>query len=124
MLWPKVRLIPADVSTPMNKDYFHNMKAQAWWALRQRFYKTFRAVTEGIKYDVSELICLPSDLPFLQKLMKELCQVVLKSSGRNLMLVDKAPGSLKSPNLADALVMAFFPIVSMYNYDSSMKWVD
>ncbi|MCO1498268.1 hypothetical protein, partial [Limosilactobacillus reuteri] len=44
------RIIPDDDQSPLNKDFYDNMKAQAWWSLRTRFFKTFKAVTEGVVY--------------------------------------------------------------------------
>jgi hypothetical protein len=31
-----------------NADFFANLKAQNWWALRARFHATYRAVVEGL----------------------------------------------------------------------------
>jgi hypothetical protein len=44
--------------TPLNKDFYTDLKAQAWWELRRRFEKTHRAVTEGIAFDHDDLINL------------------------------------------------------------------
>jgi hypothetical protein len=60
----------------LNKDFYQNLKAQAWWSLRRRFELTWRARNDPSyePEDVSELISLPSNLPMLSKLMKELTQ--------------------------------------------------
>ena len=52
----------------LNKDFFGNRKAQAWWALRSRFEKTYRMKTKGIHAPLDECISLPSDLPNLPKI--------------------------------------------------------
>lgn len=110
VLKPFERMIPGDDQTPLNRDQFHNFKAQAWWAVRTRFYKTWRAVTTGEVYRADELISLDSRIPCLQQLMKELAQPTMGKSTQTLkMLVDKKPNGTRSPNLADALVQCYFP---------------
>ena len=107
---PYERMIPDDRNTPLNRDQFHNFKAQAWWAVRTRFYKTWRAVTTGEVYAADELISLDSNIPCLQQLMKELAQPTMGKSTQSLkMLVEKKPNGTRSPNLADALVQCYFP---------------
>ena len=107
---PYDRIIPDDDQSMMNIDFFDNLKAQAWWSLRTRFYKTYKAKTEGIIYNPEELISLDSSIPLLQQLMKELAQPTEGRSSRLKMLVEKKPNSTRSPNLADSGVMAFHPV--------------
>ncbi len=112
VLNPHGRIIEGDKrdESPKNKDFYANLKAQAWWSVRHRFELTHRCVAGEIEVtDADELISLPSNLPVLRSLMKELCQAVAGQSSAMKMIVDKAPEGTKSPNLADALVMAFFP---------------
>lgn len=104
------RVIPDDDESPMNKDFYDNMKAQAWWSLRTRFFKTFKAVTEGVVYPCDDLISLDSSMSLLHSLAKELAQPTRGTSGRLKMIVDKKPDGTRSPNLADSGVQAFFPI--------------
>ncbi len=110
VLRPFDRLIPDDDESPMNKEFFENLKAQAWWSMRTKFYKTHKARTEGIIYPVNELISLDSSMPLLDQLCKELAQPTRVQSGRLKMIVDKKPPGTKSPNLADSGIMAFFPV--------------
>lgn len=110
VLRPFERVIPDDDNSPLNRDFYHNFKAQAWWSVRARFYKTWRARTYGDLYDGEELISLSSDIPVLHQLMKELAQVQSKRSTSSLrLLIDKSPAGTRSPNLADATVMCFAP---------------
>jgi phage terminase large subunit len=100
-----------DKESPLNKDFYANLKAQGWWQLARRFERTYRAVVEGIKYSPDELISIPGDLPNLQKLIKELCQATSKQTTGTLKIaVDKSPPGTKSPNLADAVVMCYWPV--------------
>lgn len=108
---PFLRVIPDDDESPINKDFFFNFKAQAWWSLRTRFYKTWNNVTNGVMYPFEEMISLDSRMPLLQQLMKELAQPTQGPSASSLrMVVDKKPDGTKSPNLADAGVMMYFPV--------------
>ena len=101
-----------DTDSPLNKDFYHNLKAQGWWELRLRFERTHRAVTEGLIYDPEELISLPSDLPGLHTLRKELSQATASRTTASLKLVvDKNPDGSRSPNRADSMVEAYWPIV-------------
>jgi phage terminase large subunit len=55
-----------------NKDFFANLKAQAWWLVADRFRNTFNAVKNGEQYPVDELISIDSSCPLLEKLKLEL----------------------------------------------------
>lgn len=103
------RVIPDDELSPTNREMFYNFKAQAWWSLRTKFYKTFRAIKDGIVYPADELISLDSTMPLLQQLIKELAQPTRADSSTLQMVVQKKPNGTKSPNLADAVVQCMFP---------------
>jgi phage terminase large subunit len=117
VLHPDRHVIPRDRASPLNKDFYANLKAQAWWQLRLRFERTWRAVREGVDYRPEDLISIPRDLPNRLQLMKELSQATASQSAGTLkMIVDKAPDGARSPNCADAVVMAYWPqSVSNYN---------
>lgn len=92
-----------------NKDFFANYKAQAWWALRVRFNKTYRAVVEGKPFDPDEIISIDSTLANREKLVAELSQPTYSINGAGKILIDKAPDGTRSPNLADAVMIAYAP---------------
>jgi phage terminase large subunit len=124
VLQPDDRIIENDDETPFNKEFYANLKAQAWWQLRLRFERTHRAVDANDRrmYSQDELISLPSDLPLLRTLQKELSQPTMSRNTRMKLIIDKQPEGTKSPNLADAVVMAYWPVDSMA-YDHTMEWV-
>ncbi len=95
----------------LNKDYFANSKAQAWWSLRLRFLRTYRAVQAGSieGFDPDSLISLSSRIPELTKLIMELSQPTYSENGAGKLLIDKAPEGSKSPNLADSAMIVFAP---------------
>lgn len=107
---PYDRMIEGDDESPYNRDFFGNFKAQAWWSLRTRFYKTFKARTTNEQYDAEELISIDSSIPVLQQLCKELAQPTHIQSTRLRTIVDKKPEGTKSPNMGDAVVQVFFPV--------------
>jgi len=112
VLDPDKHIDPDDRDTPINKDFYANLKAQGWWQLRRRFEKTWRAVTEGVRYSHDELISIPSDLPLLRTIQKELSQPTSGKSARMKLIVNKTPEGTRSPNVADAVMMCYWPVPS------------
>lgn len=110
---PYEHVVPDDDQSPLNRAFFANMKAQAWWALRTRCYKTWRARTMGDEYSADELISIDSSIPLLMDIKKQLAQPTRgQSAGSLKMLVSKKPPGTKSPNIADAIVQCYFPAPS------------
>ena len=103
--------IDGDSDSPKNGDVYHNFKAQAWYNVRQRFYKTYLAVTQGENFAEDELISLDSAMDGIHQLELELSQVKQKNSGTGKILIDKKPDGSSSPNLADAFVMCYNPVI-------------
>jgi hypothetical protein len=96
-----------DVKGRKNKDYYQNAKAQGWWNLRTRFRNTYRLVKENKPCSHDEIICIPSNMPYFTKLIGELTQPTYGQSTIGKMLINKQPDGVKSPNLADAIMMLF-----------------
>jgi phage terminase large subunit len=101
-----------------NKDFFSNLKAQAWWNIADRFRNTYNAINRGEKFKDDDLISISSDMPHLEKLKTELSTPkrdfdkngrVKVESKEDLAKPTRIGGGVKSPNLADAFVMAFAP---------------
>ena len=90
-----------------NKDFFSRQKAQAWWGLRNLFKNTYRAVTGEAPYDPNGFISLSSKLPLLGKLTNELAQITYSLDMFGRIVIDKMPDDTKSPNLADAVNIAY-----------------
>ena len=104
-------VIPNDKKSPLNRDFFQNFKAQAWWNVARRFEITYRAITESdYTYDPDDIISISSKLPLLWSLISELSQPVMTRSASTLKLVvKKKPDGAKSPNLGDSFVMNYYP---------------
>ena len=95
-----------------NRDAFFNRRAQAYWGLRERFWKTYQA-QDGEYIDPDELIFLDAEHPLISQLRSEICRIPLKAhGGGKIQLMPKTemkkpPLSLPSPDLADAMAYAF-----------------
>jgi phage terminase large subunit len=97
-----------------NEDYYKNFKAQAWFSVRLRFARTHRAVEamkrgEAFDGDPDTLISISSKIPKLVQLTSELSQATYIENGAGKMLIDKAPDGMRSPNMADSVVIAYAP---------------
>lgn len=93
-----------------NKDAFKNKRAQYYFELRDRCYRTYRAVEHGEYHDPAKMISFDSSIDALSKLRAELCRMPIKPNGNGLFeLYTKAEMKSKfkmaSPNLADSVMM-------------------
>jgi len=94
-----------------NKEMFKNKRAQYYWLLRDRFFKTYLAVAKGMYQNPVDLISLSSDLTDLADLKSELVRIQRKrGAGVKVQIESKEEmrkRGMESPNLADALTMSF-----------------
>lgn len=94
-----------------NKDMFVNLKAQAWWIVRDRFKNTYDAL-QGKPYDKEKLISIDSTIKACSKLCAELAQPRRDLQNGKVIIESKKDmkkRGVKSPNLADGFVMAYAP---------------
>lgn len=96
-----------------NDEFFANLKAQAWWLLADRFRNTHIAVTKGHSFKASEMISIDSesiDKMTIEKLIDELSTPRKDFDNQGKVKVeskkDLAKRDVKSPNIADAVVIA------------------
>lgn len=89
-----------------NKEFFANKKAQMWWNLRRLFENTHRAIN-GEVYNAEEVIAIDSNLHLLSQLRMELSQPIYEINMAGKILVEKKPDGVKSPNLADSVMMLY-----------------
>lgn len=113
-LFPEAHVIPKDKESPLNNELYLNLKAQGWWELRHRFYRTWQAVTQGVSHPIESLISLNSATispVMLTRLIDELSQATHSlSPGRLKLMVNKSPKGTKSPNVADSVMMNYWPV--------------
>lgn len=91
------------------RERFANLKAELWWALRLRFWNSYRLVVRGDEVDPAACISIPDD----QRLISQLCTPRMMSNERGLLKVESKASlqrrGVASPDRADALVLAFAP---------------
>ncbi len=90
------------------KDYAANRKAQSWLHARMLFAESFKAA-RGEPYDADAIISISPAIPELSRLVAELSQATMTQNSTGKLLVDKIGDGERSPNLADAVVIAFAP---------------
>jgi len=90
-------------------DVFMNMRARLWWELREKIKNTWEYVNHGATYSVEEMISLPQDDQLISELTAPKWE--LTENGKIKIESKKAmkKRGIDSPNLADALVMAYYP---------------
>lgn len=97
----------------LNKDMFSNAKSQAWWVVADRLVETYNAVVKGKPYDVNNIISISSELPNLKRLITELSTPHQDMDATGKAKVeskkDLSKRAVKSPNMADAFIMAYAP---------------
>jgi phage terminase large subunit len=98
--------------TITNGEHFSNIKAQMWDEVAVRFRKTYEAITFGVKHPVHELISLNSKTlgKMIDKIKMELAAPHKSSDRMGKFKVeskdDLRDRGIKSPNVADALIMS------------------
>ena len=95
---------------PRNRDFFANFKAQAWWSIRSRFYNAWRC-RQGLEFDRENVVSINRNIGAdkIRLLVAELAQPTRRETTSGKMVVEKSPNGARSPNVADAVVMALYP---------------
>jgi phage terminase large subunit len=97
-----------------NKDFFANLKAQAWWLVADRFRNTYNAVMKNEKFQEHELISISSSVNNLSDLVTQLSTPKRKFDKFGRVQVESKDQlkdrHVKSPNDADAFIMANSPV--------------
>ena len=104
-----------------SNEMFENAKAEAWWTARQRFWKTYRVVTENAYYPDHELVSIPNHPDLIRQLSQPLWfkprgQIIVESKAQ------MAARGLKSPDYADALIMFLWQGFDSYSPDWISKF--
>jgi phage terminase large subunit len=92
-----------------NKQTFKNKRAQYYWDLRDRCYKTYQAVVKGKYIDPDELISFSSEIEDIDILRAEVCRIPKKPNGAGLIQImtkkEMLAMEIESPNMADSVMM-------------------
>lgn len=116
-----------------NEEFFANIRAQRYFLLAMRVWRTYRAVVHGEYCDPAEMISFSSECKDLSMLRTELCRIPRKrGTGNGYQIASKQEMKklgMSSPNLADAVMMSetdFNPVpvvdYSNYNVPSGVGW--
>ena len=95
-----------------HKDLFYNLRAQYYWDLRDRCYRTYQAIVHGVYTDPCEMISFASDIEDLDILRAEICSIPKKPNGAGKIQIvskedmKKPPYKLDSPNMSDCVMMS------------------
>lgn len=94
-----------------NDEFFANIRAQRYFKLAQRIFRTYRAVVHQEYSDPADLISFSSECQDLKQLRTELCRLPRKrGTGNGYQIVSKKDMKdklgIKSPNLADCVMMS------------------
>lgn len=102
-----------------NKDAFFNKRAQYYWRLRDRIYKTFRAVKHGEYINPDELISFSSTINNIDKLRSEICRIPRKPNGNGKIQImtkqEMQKMGIPSPNMADSVMMTMADFDNIIN---------
>ncbi len=104
---------PSKVVT--NKNRFRNKRAQYYWFLRDRLYNTYNAVTNGVYVNPEDCISISSNIPepIRMEARRQVSRIRRKrGSGESTIITleskaDMKKAGVKSPGLADCLMMVF-----------------
>jgi phage terminase large subunit len=95
-----------------NNETFFNLRAQKAWKLRDRFYKTYLAVTKKRYYDPDELVSIDAEGCNVDEVRAEVCRMPRKMrSDGMIQLVSKVdmkkkPYEMESPGMFDSMMMS------------------
>lgn len=95
-----------------NRESFANLRAQAAWRLRDKFYQTFLAVTKGRYFSPDEMVSVCSEGNNIEVIRAEVCRMPRKMRGDGVIQLvskedlKKPPYEMESPGLFDAMIMA------------------
>ena len=115
-----------------NDEFFANIRAQRYFKVAQRVYRTYRAVVHGEYTDPAQMISFSSECTGLSQLRTELCRIPRKrGTGNGYQIASKQEMKklgMKSPNIADCVMMSEtdynpFPVVDYSNISiPTMGW--
>jgi len=93
-----------------NKETFVNQRAQFYWELRDRCWRTYQAVVKNVYYNPDELISFSSDIKAIDLLQAEICRIPKKHHSLNKVQIMskkemKDKHEIESPNMADSIMM-------------------
>jgi len=109
---PKATFEEINGKRKTNEEVFLNKRAQAYWLLRERFRKTYLAVTKGEYQNPDDLISINSNIEKINAVRSELCRIPTVDNGAGKIQImskkEMKKNKIPSPNMADSIVMAMY----------------
>lgn len=110
---------PSDIVWPdgtTSKQRFLNRRAELWWLLRVRFEKAFEFREKGVRHHKPEdMISIPNHPQLIAELSQPLCFRTETGKIKIESKDDMRRRGVKSPDHADALVLAMIPDIPAFN---------
>jgi hypothetical protein len=105
-----------------SKDKFYNRRAELWWQMRQRFFKTWEMRNGINQHPETELISIPNHDMLVTQLSQPLH--TFASNGKLLIesKIDMKKRGVKSPDFADALCYALARDEKPKFVQTSVSW--
>jgi hypothetical protein len=104
------------------KDKFYNRRAELWWDMRERFFKTWEVRNGIANHPETELISIPNE----GMLISQLSQPLRKFASNGKILVESKiemkKRGIKSPDYADALCYALAQDYQPGFAQTSVSW--
>lgn len=93
------------------KEVCKNLRAQCYLKLRDRIYRTYKAVIDGVMTDPDSMISFSSECEHLSTLRSELCRMPIKPRADGLFELYtkkemREKFKVRSPNIADCIMMS------------------
>lgn len=99
------------------RDQFSTIKDQAWSLVADRFRNTYNAIAHGQRFAAHQLISISSSIEHRERLIDELSMPKKQFDSAGRIHVQAKDELSYSPNLADAFIMAFNPLIPKHgNY--------
>lgn len=92
----------------MATEKFLNIRAEAWWGLRERFRKTYEYVNGEESHPIEDLISIPLDPDLIAQLSMPKAEQATSGRLKVESKKDMRSRGVKSPDMADALVLCFY----------------
>lgn len=98
------------VQAKTHREMYLNRRAQRYWELRDRIFRTYLAVKDSKYTDPAKLISFSSDIKILSTLRAELCRIPRKANGMGKIQImskdEMKKEGIDSPNVGDCVMMA------------------
>lgn len=95
-----------------NREVFYNKRAQRYWGIRDRCYRTYEALKKGRYVDPDLLISFSSKIENMEQLRAEVCRIPRKDNRTGkIQIMSKEemaslPEPIPSPNMSDCIMMS------------------